>query len=769
MNMTSDYRDPLIDLLNSDPNSPGNLPIHEDIQTIQRNVNNDHTSFNEPPLTPLLTQQQHQQPLYTTNGSTPSNHGFDFDHQLDINPVSPEQQQQQQPQVLSPPRKKRNTRSQTKAQEQQKLDIKQEEEEQAPSQSNPVEPEIVDPATSLFGDGSDSGASEYFQPTPISPNSQQQQLIAQDFQLMNNKFSGLHNPTTHFEQHLPPLQPLSESVIPHGISFQPLILPNDPRQSLTIGKVNDSVNKRIQEQQSASIQASSSSGGQGQRKKKEPTGPKTRPAFVMKIWSMVNDPANHDYIRWNDDGKTFQVFQREDFMKIILPKYFKHNNFASFVRQLNMYGWHKVQDINNGTLNQSCDKNGLDEIWQFENPNFIRDREDLLDKIVRNKSNSNQDDMNGNGGVSFNNLNNAANLSLILQELETIKMNQYAISEDLRRVRLDNKMLWQENYLNRERNQVQGRTLDKILKFLSVIYGNNANQLLNGQVNSVNIPNANLNGNANNSVTPYKSAPSPFIPRSKSQPPPEDYFQQQFHESGQATSSSSNQHHLDGNNNNNNSHNNNNSTLVNNIDFENRAVHRPRLMLTNKAHSRRSTISRAKSSPEGSIEEIIRSYSNGKTSDSNAHKIYQQMINNQDSNLISSPRFDNNFPQDLSLPGTPKNYDELEKHINSQGQSIEQVQDWIERLAHEQHDQEQQQQGGNNHDDDEFDVNEFLREAATPGSVVNSPVVITPGSNNNNNNNSNGTSTTINGTSSNSNNTNSRKRTIQEVNGSNDI
>ena len=85
---------------------------------------------------------------------------------------------------------------------------------------------------------------------------------------MNNKFSGLHNPTTHFEQHLPPLQPLSESVIPHGISFQPLILPNDPRQSLTIGKVNDSVNKRIQEQQSASIQASSSSGGQGQRKKK---------------------------------------------------------------------------------------------------------------------------------------------------------------------------------------------------------------------------------------------------------------------------------------------------------------------------------------------------------------------------------------------------------------------------------------------------------------------------------------------------------------------
>ena len=91
----------------------------------------------------------------------------------------------------------------------------------------------------------------------------------------------------------------------------------------------------------------------------------------MKIWSMVNDPANHDYIRWNDDGKTFQVFQREDFMKIILPKYFKHNNFASFVRQLNMYGWHKVQDINNGTLNQSCDKMVLMKFGNLKIPTLL--------------------------------------------------------------------------------------------------------------------------------------------------------------------------------------------------------------------------------------------------------------------------------------------------------------------------------------------------------------------------------------------------------------
>ncbi|KAI2282340.1 kinase-regulated stress-responsive transcription factor skn7, partial [Ophidiomyces ophidiicola] len=94
--------------------------------------------------------------------------------------------------------------------------------------------------------------------------------------------------------------------------------------------------------------------------------------FVRKLYKMLEDPSYAQIVRWGDDRDSFVVLECEKFTKSILPKHFKHSNFASFVRQLNKYDFHKVRQ-NNEETGQSPYGAGA---WEFKHPEFKADNKD---------------------------------------------------------------------------------------------------------------------------------------------------------------------------------------------------------------------------------------------------------------------------------------------------------------------------------------------------------------------------------------------------------
>jgi len=101
------------------------------------------------------------------------------------------------------------------------------------------------------------------------------------------------------------------------------------------------------------------------------------PIFLRKTYHMICS-CDNEISKWADDGMSFYVKQVEIFSSTVLPEYFKHSNFSSFVRQLNFYGFTKDRNetILNGVKPKQSD-------WHFRHEDFKRDNPKLLVKIKR--------------------------------------------------------------------------------------------------------------------------------------------------------------------------------------------------------------------------------------------------------------------------------------------------------------------------------------------------------------------------------------------------
>lgn len=131
------------------------------------------------------------------------------------------------------------------------------------------------------------------------------------------------------------------------------------------------VKKEAPNLRSSSSRASAAGGGSSGSLKDD--GKKSNiPGFLTKTFEIFSNEEFEDLCGWGENGDTIIIKKVPEFSSTVLPRYFKHSNFQSFVRQLNMYDFHKtVQDPSHG---------------EFQHDYFRKGREDLLHKIKRKVS-----------------------------------------------------------------------------------------------------------------------------------------------------------------------------------------------------------------------------------------------------------------------------------------------------------------------------------------------------------------------------------------------
>lgn len=129
--------------------------------------------------------------------------------------------------------------------------------------------------------------------------------------------------------------------------------------------------------------------------------------FVKKLFQMLQEDNYKDVVKWTTNGDSFVVLNTNEFTKEILPRHFKHSNFASFVRQLNKYDFHKVKISNEEKQTYQYGE----DAWEFKHPDFRYNDREALENIKRKGPSSKKTNTNNNSNNISNNLSGGNNSS----------------------------------------------------------------------------------------------------------------------------------------------------------------------------------------------------------------------------------------------------------------------------------------------------------------------------------------------------------------------
>ena len=222
----------------------------------------------------------------------------------------------------------------------------------------------------------------------------------------------------------------------------------------------------------------------------------------------MDESSNTDLIRWSDDGNSFIVLDEDEFANTLIPELFKSNKYASFVRQLNMYGFHKKVGLSDNSMRASEKK--AKNPSEFYNPYFKRGRPELLwlihkprtgllhpkrkredgkgkqagDSSDEEKRVATKPGADSEGQLKQSEANDGSRnqelatlpgseLASLRQELQALQRQQRFISKVLTQVREQNHQLYQQATAFQALHDRHENSISAILTFLATFYNRN--------------------------------------------------------------------------------------------------------------------------------------------------------------------------------------------------------------------------------------------------------------------------------------------------------
>jgi HSF-type DNA-binding len=235
-----------------------------------------------------------------------------------------------------------------------------------------------------------------------------------------------------------------------------------------VNKNNNKETKDINEDHKFAVPLPRSQTNYGSQQTSSSPPKSNLPAFLNKLYGMVNSPDTDPWVYWNDKGVSFIIPNSQALAEQVLGRHFKHNNFSSFVRQLNMYGFHKVPHLNHGVLHND----GLPEVWEFTNENFHRNEPGRMQYIIRKKGEAERARAAARQQTPpfakpEYHINDTTDIAIARAEIHTVAARQEMIRQEMGRLASSTESLWKYALETRHRCHDQQEKLDKLIKFLS--------------------------------------------------------------------------------------------------------------------------------------------------------------------------------------------------------------------------------------------------------------------------------------------------------------